>query len=271
MRRAAPRDSPPSEHAAGSGRNARRRAAPHHRRRRHREDSPLVYRVAHLIERGVKAERILLLTFTRRAAQEMLSRAERLVGRTSKRVQGGTFHATAHRLLRRYGQAAGLPKDFTIMDQGDSADLMQLSRAQLGSPRSQALSRRRRATDSRTSQVISIDDITRDGDPQSSTTSGLREDLRRLHPGSGPQYGRLRRPSCSGSSVEACRSVEEDLRTHDTFSRRVPGRTCCRRASTRMCTATATSRWGRRRAGISPFAANFRNIIDFPNIRWRRP
>ena len=92
----------------------------------------LVYRVAHLIERGVPAERILLLTFTRRAAQEMLSRAERLVGSNSKRVSGGTFHATAHRLLRRYGQAAGLAKDFTIMDQGDSADLMQLSRAHLG-------------------------------------------------------------------------------------------------------------------------------------------
>jgi DNA helicase-2/ATP-dependent DNA helicase PcrA len=92
----------------------------------------LVYRVAHLIERGVAAERILLLTFTRRAAQEMLSRVERLVGSSSKRVHGGTFHATAHRLLRRYGPAAGLAKDFTIMDQGDSADLMQLSRAQLG-------------------------------------------------------------------------------------------------------------------------------------------
>jgi DNA helicase II / ATP-dependent DNA helicase PcrA len=92
----------------------------------------LVYRVAHLIERRVKAERILLLTFTRRAAQEMLSRAERLVGSNSKRVHGGTFHATAHRLLRRYGASAGLAKDFTIMDQGDSADLMQLSRAQLG-------------------------------------------------------------------------------------------------------------------------------------------
>ncbi len=92
----------------------------------------LVYRVAHLIDRGIPAERLLLLTFTRRAAQEMLSRAETLVGGTSKRVHGGTFHGTAHRLLRKYGESAGLPKDFTIMDQGDSADLMQLSRAQLG-------------------------------------------------------------------------------------------------------------------------------------------
>ena len=92
----------------------------------------LVYRVAYLIDRGVKPERILLLTFTRRAAQEMLSRAERLVGGNSKKVHGGTFHATGHRLLRRFGAAAGLPKDFTIMDQGDSEDLMQLSRSQLG-------------------------------------------------------------------------------------------------------------------------------------------
>jgi DNA helicase-2/ATP-dependent DNA helicase PcrA len=92
----------------------------------------LVYRVAHLIERGTRPERILLLTFTRRASQEMLSRVEKLVGATSRKVHGGTFHATAHRLLRRFGPAAGLAKDFTIMDQGDSADLMQLSRSQLG-------------------------------------------------------------------------------------------------------------------------------------------
>jgi DNA helicase II / ATP-dependent DNA helicase PcrA len=92
----------------------------------------LIYRVAHLIEQGVAPERILLLTFTRRAAHEMLSRAERLVGSASKRVQGGTFHATGHRLLRQFGQDAGLPRDFSIMDQGDAEDLMQLARASLG-------------------------------------------------------------------------------------------------------------------------------------------
>ncbi|MBI2797276.1 MAG: ATP-dependent helicase [Gemmatimonadetes bacterium] len=92
----------------------------------------LVHRVAHLIETGVRPERILLLTYTRRAAQEMLSRAERLVGSASRSVQGGTFHATANRLLRRFGPAAGLPGDFTIMDQGDAEDLMQIARATLG-------------------------------------------------------------------------------------------------------------------------------------------
>ncbi|HVX41100.1 MAG TPA: ATP-dependent helicase [Gemmatimonadaceae bacterium] len=92
----------------------------------------LVYRVAHLIECGVPPERILLLTFTRRAAHEMLSRAERLVGSSSTRVQGGTFHGTGHRLLRQFGEEAGLPRDFSIMDQGDAEDLMQLARANLG-------------------------------------------------------------------------------------------------------------------------------------------
>ena len=92
----------------------------------------LVYRVAHLIERGVRAERILLLTFTRRAAREMLGRVERLVGSGGSRVHGGTFHATAHRLLRAYGERAGIAKNFSILDQGDAEDLMGIARNALG-------------------------------------------------------------------------------------------------------------------------------------------
>ena len=92
----------------------------------------LIHRVAHLLARGVPPERVLLLTFTRRAAQEMLSRVERLVGTASGRVQGGTFHSTGHKLLRRFGQGAGLPSNFSIMDQGDAEDLMQLARNTLG-------------------------------------------------------------------------------------------------------------------------------------------
>ena len=92
----------------------------------------LIHRVAALIERGVAPERLLLLTFTRRAAGEMLSRAERLVGSAGARVHGGTFHSVGHRLLRQFGPAAGLPSDFTIMDQGDAEDLMQLARGAMG-------------------------------------------------------------------------------------------------------------------------------------------
>jgi len=92
----------------------------------------LVYRVSHLIDRGVAPERILLLTFTRRAAQEMLSRVERIAGSASTKVHGGTFHATGHRLLRQYGPSAGLSSEFSIMDQGDAVDLMGIARASLG-------------------------------------------------------------------------------------------------------------------------------------------
>jgi DNA helicase-2/ATP-dependent DNA helicase PcrA len=91
----------------------------------------LACRVAHLIDSGVPAERILLLTFSRRAAREMLLRAGRLVDceRTGK-VWGGTFHATANRLLRVYGRGLGLPTDFTVLDQADMADLMDLIRSE---------------------------------------------------------------------------------------------------------------------------------------------
>ena len=92
----------------------------------------LIYRVAHLLATGATPERILLLTFTRRAAHEMLSRAERLVGAVSGRVHGGTFHGTGNRLLRMFGQSAGLPRDFSIMDQADAIDRMGIARANLG-------------------------------------------------------------------------------------------------------------------------------------------
>jgi ATP-dependent DNA helicase UvrD/PcrA len=93
----------------------------------------LACRVARLVERGVPPERILLLTFTRRAAREMVSRAERLTGdRGLGRVWGGTFHATANRLLRLHGRALGLTPDFTVLDRTDTADLMDLIRGELG-------------------------------------------------------------------------------------------------------------------------------------------
>ena len=93
----------------------------------------LACRVAYLIAQGVPPDRILLLTFTRRAAAEMLSRAERMsVTNTTGKVWGGTFHAVANRLLRVYGRAIRLPDNFTVMDQDDAADLISLIRNELG-------------------------------------------------------------------------------------------------------------------------------------------
>jgi DNA helicase-2/ATP-dependent DNA helicase PcrA len=103
----------------------------------------LAHRVAHLIARGVQPSRILLLTFTRRAAGEMLGRVDGLLRAASDaeelprslsgaRVWGGTFHSVAARLLRIHGGDIGLAPDFTILDRGDSEDLMHVARTELG-------------------------------------------------------------------------------------------------------------------------------------------
>jgi DNA helicase-2/ATP-dependent DNA helicase PcrA len=92
----------------------------------------LVYRVARLVESGVDPHNILLLTFTRRAAAEMLRRASQLLDGRCERVAGGTFHSFANTVLRRHGTALGIPSAFTILDRGDSEDVINLLRAQLG-------------------------------------------------------------------------------------------------------------------------------------------
>ena len=93
----------------------------------------LTSRVASLLERGVPPERILLLTFTRRAAEEMLTRAAALCGArdAARRIWGGTFHAVAHRLISEYAGALGLD-DVTVLDPGDVVDLVELVRDEHG-------------------------------------------------------------------------------------------------------------------------------------------
>jgi len=93
----------------------------------------LAHRVAYLIASGTRPERILLLTFTRRAAEEMLRRVEGILRSqdAGARVWGGTFHAVATRLLRIHGESIGLPPGFTILDRSDSEDLMHAARTSL--------------------------------------------------------------------------------------------------------------------------------------------
>ena len=92
----------------------------------------LVYRVAHLIDTGVDPRSILLLTFTRRAAEEMLRRASLLIDNRCSQVAGGTFHSFANLVLREFGRRIDLSPSFTIMDRPDSEDAIQLLRAELG-------------------------------------------------------------------------------------------------------------------------------------------
>jgi DNA helicase II / ATP-dependent DNA helicase PcrA len=91
----------------------------------------IVYRVAYLVELGVKPEHILLLTFTRKAAQEMLRRASILLDARCEKVAGGTFHSFANTILRKYAHLIGYGRDFTILDQGDAEDAINLIRTRL--------------------------------------------------------------------------------------------------------------------------------------------
>ncbi len=84
----------------------------------------LVYRVAHLLEQGVRPEEILLVTFTNKAAQEMRERIEFLLKTRAKGLWCGTFHHVANRVLRQWGRALDLDPDFGILDQEDSRDLI---------------------------------------------------------------------------------------------------------------------------------------------------
>ncbi len=98
----------------------------------------LCSRVAHLVAEGVPSERILLVTFTRRAAREMLQRSRGLVpasariGPTRPPPNAGTFHSVAHRLVRRHAAALGLPGGFGVLDAGDAADVLDLLREEAG-------------------------------------------------------------------------------------------------------------------------------------------
>jgi len=92
----------------------------------------LVHRVAYLISKGVDPASILLLTFTRKASQEMLWRAGNLLNDSCKRVVGGTFHGIANTLLRRYGAHLGFNSAFTIIDRSDAEGIVNLLKSSLG-------------------------------------------------------------------------------------------------------------------------------------------
>ena len=92
----------------------------------------LTYRVARLVEEGVPPLAILLLTFTRKAAQEMLRRAAGLLDHRCEKVAGGTFHSFANLTLRRYAEKLGFESGFNILDRADSEDVINLVRTRMG-------------------------------------------------------------------------------------------------------------------------------------------
>src|SRR5438552_5357383 len=92
----------------------------------------LTYRVSRLIEDGVDPLQILLLTFTNKAAREMLSRVEQLVTVDTRRIWGGTFHSVGNRLLRHYADAIGYRSNFSILDDEDAKETMDSAISSLG-------------------------------------------------------------------------------------------------------------------------------------------
>ena len=103
----------------------------------------LVYRVARLVETGAQPESVLLLTFTRRAATSMLARAAALADARCQRVSGGTFHSLGHSVLRKFSELAGVKRNFTVLDQSDTEDLIDLLRRQIRTGKEQRFPRKR--------------------------------------------------------------------------------------------------------------------------------
>jgi DNA helicase-2/ATP-dependent DNA helicase PcrA len=91
----------------------------------------LTYRVAYLLEQGIPADRILLLTFTNKAAGEMMRRVADLLGQKPASLWGGTFHSIGNRILRQHAPLLGYPRDFTILDRDDASQLIKACRAAL--------------------------------------------------------------------------------------------------------------------------------------------
>ena len=129
----------------------------------------LTYRVARLVEEGIPPRAILLLTFTRKASAEMLGRASLLLDRRCEKVSGGTFHSFANYILRRYAEAVGFDRRYTILDRADTESLIGMVKKELGIgkqhhpfPRNQTLAN---IFSRAVNQDVTIEDIIYDGYP----------------------------------------------------------------------------------------------------------
>ena len=142
----------------------------------------LVYRVAYLVETGVPPEGIVLLTFTRRAASEMLTRAAALLDGRCERVRGGTFHAFCLEILRVHADRIGFPKRFGVLDQADAADVIDLARTRLGLDALPKRFPKKRTLlamfSSATNRGLGLDEVVAEGYPQYAEHLDMLERLR---------------------------------------------------------------------------------------------
>ncbi len=129
----------------------------------------LTYRVARLVEKGISPNAILLLTFTRKASQEMLKKASQLLDNRCKGVAGGTFHSFAYSILRKYASKIGFDHGFSIIDRSDSESLISMIRKEMkGVSKSGSLPRKQTLANIFSRSVnknLSIEDIILDDYP----------------------------------------------------------------------------------------------------------
>jgi DNA helicase-2/ATP-dependent DNA helicase PcrA len=142
----------------------------------------LVYRVARLVETGIRPESVLLLTFTRRAATSMLARAAALADERCQRVSGGTFHSMANFTLRKYTEHTGVPRTFTVLDTGDTEDVIDMVRRRMNlTTKDRRLPRKNTIAaifSMAANKMASIEEVLRQSYPQFDYNI---EDLEKLH------------------------------------------------------------------------------------------
>ena len=153
----------------------------------------LIYRMAYLVETGTRPERIVLLTFTRRAAKEMTTRAAQLLDGRCQRVQGGTFHAFCLQILRQHAPTIGFPKNFTVLDSTDAADVLSVLRTREGYHQGEERFPRKKTLYSMFSAVTNRDqplaDVLAERYPQFSALHDTLEQMRRDYQGYKKAHG----------------------------------------------------------------------------------
>ncbi|MDR2945837.1 MAG: ATP-dependent helicase, partial [Candidatus Adiutrix sp.] len=238
----------------------------------------LVHRVAYLVDKGVPPQAILLLTFTRKAAQEMIGRATALVGRKAAQVAGGTFHGLANSLLRPHAHLLGYPAGFSIMDQDDAESLISRIRGELPEAKKHKRFPQKGALLNMLSQAINKDrpllETIADGFPHFIEYAAIIDKIGQL-------YREHKIQNALMDFDDLLVGLEIILRDHEDLRRRLAGRydyiLVDEYQDTNPIQARLTHLLGRDHLRVTAVGddaqsiyafrgASFRNIMDFPEI-----
>ena len=238
----------------------------------------LVHRVAHLVDQGVPPPAILLLTFTRKAAREMLDRAMALAGRRAGQVSGGTFHGLASALLRPTAHILGYPDGFTIMDQDDAEALLARIRGDLPEIKKYKRFPQKGAIFSLLSQAVNKDrplaEVVAENFSHFQEYTPLLEKI-------GLEYRAQKLKNALMDFDDLLTGLEAVLREHEDIRRRLAGRydyiLVDEYQDTNPVQARLTHLLGRDHQRVTAVGdeaqsiyafrgASFRNIMDFPQI-----